>query len=328
MACAAVLAPVADAGSRPVYLFLRDMSFPSNPNLPRCSPAPTGAAVGDGELTTTAPCPLDLVGPQNNSSPQSRVVFPAVETAHPTQFVMLNQSLNTGQIFGPVLVLLYVPESPTVQSGNLTVQLVALPKTYTVSDVGPTGDVLAGATIDLAYHNTTLPNPTSLIPPDPTNVTQAEAYIAGQLLVYGLSQVGKSQYILVLDDEVKDHYVQKTIDKDAKLALRFSLVPSPHPAPLPLGLPVAQGAGQPILYNFALMPALVYVPFYSADAPLPQPTPQPNPPPPPPPGLPPCPECQPPGSSTTGGSQKSGAPEAVFVMTVLAVAALSLRRRT
>jgi len=322
---AAVAAPAAQAGSRPVYLFLRDMETPPVDQVPRCSPAPSGAPIGDGELTVVPPCPLNLVDPQNNSAPQTRVIVPASELVHPTQFVLLNQSLNTGEIWGPVVVLLYVPESPTMQSGNLSVQLVALPKTYSVADVGATGTVLANATIDVTYHNTTgLPQPTSLIPPDPTNVTATEGYIAAQLLFFGFTQLAKAQYILYLDDAVKDRIIHAHIDPEAKLALRFSLVPSTTPGPIPLPLPAAQGAGQPIAYDFALTPALVYVPWFKAD-PVPPVNPNPNPPPPPQP----CYGC----SSTTGGSSsssesthKSGAPESVFVMTVLA-AALLVRRR-
>lgn len=328
LACAALLAPAAQAEPRPAYLFLRDASLPSNGQVPRCSPAPAGTPAGDGELTVQPPCALNVAAPQNNSAAQSRLIFPAAQQIRPTQFVMLNQSLNTGRIYGPVVVLLYVPESPSVQSGNLSVQLVALPKTYSVADVGATGTVLANATIDLRYHNNTLPQPTTLVPPDPTNATAAAGYIEGQLLVFGLTQLAKAQYVMYLDDAVPDRIINKVVDKDAKLALRFSLIPSPQPYPVPLGLPVAQGAGQPIVYNFALTPALVYIPWYAADPPIgpnPQPPgPQPNP--------QPCYGC-PPASGTSnagissGAEHKSGAPEAVFVLTVLALAAVAVRRR-
>ncbi len=324
LAIASVVAPAAQAGSQPVYLFLRDAALPSAPNVPPCMPRPSGTPTGDGELTEQAPCPLDLVAPQNNSAPQSRVVPTAAHQVHPTQFIMLNQSLNTGHIYGPIIILLYVPESPAVLSGNLSVQLVALPSTYAVTDVGATGDVLAGATIDLAYHNTTMPEPTTLVPPDPTNATAAAAYLAGQLLVYGLTELSKAQYIMFLDDDVKDNIVNKLISQDAKLALRFSLLASTTPAPVPLPLPVAQGAGQPILYNFALTPALVYVPWFIAD-----PIVDPNAP--PPPTTTTCPGCSPSETPSQSGSstdnQKSGAPESVFVLAVLALALFIRRRR-
>lgn len=324
VAAALVLAPVAQAGSTPVYLFLRDMARPDVDGVSRCSPAPSGVPGTDGELTVTPPCPLNLANPQNNSSPQSRLVVPASELLHPTQFVMLNQSLSTGHIFGPIIVLLYLPESPTVQSGNMSVQLVALPAGYTAAEVGATGSVIAGTVVDLAYHNTTLPKPETLVPPDPTNATAAAAYLQGQLLVYGFTELAKAQYVLYLDDAVPDKIVNQQFSKDAKLALRFTLLPSSTPAPIPVPLPVAQAAGQPIVYNFPLTPALVYIPWYTAD---PTPVPQPQ---------APLPSPQPqPGGTTTGqgpagttdGTKASGAPEAVFVLGVLAAVALARRRR-
>lgn len=317
-------APAAMALSKPTYLFLRDTPLPDGSPAP---PLPIGGiAVGDGELVVTPPRPLDIENPENNTAPQTRTIVPATEQIHPTQFVMLNQSLNTGHIFGPIVILLYVPESPTVQSGNLSVQLVELPPEYAATDIGPTGRVIANATIDLAYHNTTLPDPQAMVPPDPTNTTAALAHIQGQLLFYGFTQLAKSQYVMYLDDNVPDKIVNTIVDKDAKLALRFSLLPSTNPAPLPAPLPIAQGGGQPIVYNFALTPSLIYVPWYQDDAVTPPPV-GPNPPPPPVGPNPPPPPPVDPSATSPSGTNKAGAPEMLFVLGVLGALAMVRRRK-
>jgi hypothetical protein len=316
-----VLAPAAQAAAQPSYLFLRDLAIPSD--VPESTV--TGVPVGDGELTIIPPAPLDLANVQNNTAPQSRVILPAQDQVRPAQFVMLNTSLNTGTIFGPIIVLLYVPESPTVQSGNLSVQLVALPKDFGPQSVGPVGDVIASASVDLTYHNTTLPDPDTLVPPNATDPQGALTYIEGQLLTYGLTELGKARYILYLDDDVKDKIVTRAVEPGTALALRFTLVPSAAPAPIPAPLPIAQGAGQPIVYYHALTPALVYVPFY---VPEPVPTSTSGPPASTTSSSSACPGC-PGGSGTSSSSetQKSPSVQLVLVGLGLAVAAVAARRR-
>ena len=229
---------------------------------------------GDGILTLDPPPPPDLQNPANNSAPGMRMILPAQHNVAPVQFVQVNSTENTGRVWGPVIVALWAPKWATNQHGNITVSLVEL-KPSAVPAIGGGGRVLASASTANNYENTTLPNGTALMPPEPTNVTAALAHVQGQLLAYALTEALKPPIILLLDDDVKDYIIDEEVDPEARLVLRMQLDPNEGSALSPLGQPTA--VGQAIQYDFGLWPSFVYIPWYAEDPPRPTPATKPAP---------------------------------------------------
>jgi hypothetical protein len=270
-----VAAPAASALPKPALYFLHDAPLPTLP-----APAPglpaTGNLVAEGQLTTVPPPglpPVNTADPtqlpataEGAKAPQTRMILPGEDMVVPVQFVTSNTTANTGRIFGPVVTLLFLPNTPLVQNGNLTVQLVALPKDASPTDLPPKGDVLASGRIRLDYQNSSLPPPTALVPPNPNDPQAALGYVQAQLLAYGLTQLASSYKVAFLLNDTRGYIVDKAVDPASKVALRLVLEPGSSP------LPIAFGAGQPLLYNSTLTPSFVYVPWYAADPPRPVPT--------------------------------------------------------
>lgn len=253
----AALAPVA-AKPQPVIYFLKDAEVSPGYRLP----------IGDGELSTLPPAPLDLVNPANNTPPSTRVIYPYASAVLPTQFAA-NASANTGRIHGVVAAYLFLPKSPAMQSATLNVSLVALPKDPEVPPpLGGGGDLIAWARVPLDYENTTLPNATSWVELNATDPQSMVNYTSGQLLAYGITTLYSSGLLVYLDDNVPDYLVDRTIDPEARLALRLTLENGTAISPLP-AVPQPVGAGQDIVYDFALAFSLVLVPWYAPDDQLP-----------------------------------------------------------
>jgi hypothetical protein len=258
------LAPLADARSQPALYFLKDAKVTDDRRAP----------VGDGVLSTQPPPPIDLNNPANNTPPSVRLIFPYTDALLPTQFVA-NSSQNTGRLFGVIAAYLFLPKSPALQSATLNVSLYALPKDPEVPPpLGGGGDLIAWARLPLNYENSTLPNATSFVPQNVTDPQGAVNYTAAQLVAYGLTTVYSSGALVYLDDAVQDYFVDRTIDSEARLALRLVLENGTAVGPLP-PQQVPIGAGQTIVYDFGLAFSLVLIPWFEQDPPQPPPPPPP-----------------------------------------------------
>ncbi|MFO1534389.1 MAG: hypothetical protein ABR586_01855, partial [Thermoplasmatota archaeon] len=269
-----VLAPAASALPKPAVYFFRDAEFPAGtPAMPAVSGIPSLP----GELVTLSPPGLPAVNQSDPASlpatamdtdaPQTRLILPGQEMALPVMFNS-NASANTGRIYGPVITLLFLPKSPTVQHGNVTAQLVVVPKGASPLAVPPPGEVIASTTFSMDAGNTTefLPNATSLVPPNPTDPQAALAYVQGQLLAYGFTTLASSYKVVFLLNETKSFIIDKAVDPESTVQMRLSLAPGSSP------LPIAIAAGQPVAYWNILTPSFVYVPWYAADPPHTTPT--------------------------------------------------------
>jgi hypothetical protein len=291
-----VALPSASAAFQPVLYYLKD--------------GETGP-VGDGMLTSAPPPPFDAQNPANNTPPSVRTVLP--NPLPPVQFVMLNASDNTGWIYGPVFVMLYADDTPLMQKGNVTVDLVLFDPDEVPGIDEPT--ILASATQANDASNLTPPEPTQFVPPDPTDPQGALAYVQGKLLAYGLPMVLQFPLLFFLDDNVTDGIVNAQLETDARLALQISLEPGSST------LPVAQGA-QPIKYDFALSPSLLYIPWFALEEIPPYQPPTQAPPPQAPPPTPPSDE-----EEDTEGSGSKGSPGLGFLAALLAVGLAGFARR-
>lgn len=266
-----VVAPAASALPKPAIYFFRDAEFPDGTPA---MPAVSGIPFAPGQLVTLTPPglpPLNQSDPASlpstamqTQAPQTRMILPGQEMVIPVMFNS-NASANTGRIYGPIITLLFLPKSPTVQHGNVTAQLVVVPKGASPTAVPPAGEVIASTTFSMDAGNTTafLPNATSMVPPDPTDPQGALAYAQGQLLAYGITTLASSYKVAFLLNETKSFIIDKTVDAESTVQMRLSLAPGSSP----LLVPVA--AGQPLVYWNFLTPTFVYVPWYAADPPQP-----------------------------------------------------------
>lgn len=266
------LAPAAHALPRPAIYFLHDAALPDG-----TPPSPvSGVPLAPGELITLAPPGLP---PANTSDPASlpatamQTKAPETRTIQPAQDLILpvmfnsNRSANTGRIYGPVIALLFLPDTPLVQHGNVTVQLVVVPKDASPTALPPAGEVIASNSIDMDAGNTTmLPNATGMAPPNPTDPQGSLGYVQGQLLAYGFQELAGSYKVLFLLDSKGGLVIDKAVDAESTVQLRLSLSAGSSP------LPVAVAAGQPLAYWNFLTPSFVYVPWYAADPPRATPT--------------------------------------------------------
>ncbi|HUR60861.1 MAG TPA: hypothetical protein VM286_00660 [Candidatus Thermoplasmatota archaeon] len=269
-----VLAPSAAALPQPAVYFLRDTPFPETPTLPIPVGLPhlpvTGLPLGDGQLVLLSPPGLPPV-PSNATDPnqlltllqktnatQQRVIFPEQQLVRAAQFVS-NSSANTGRIYGPVVVLLVLPNTPAMQNANLSVELVIVPKDASPTDLPAKGAVIASSSFVMDFDSDNLPNATNLVPPDPTNPPAALGYIQAQLLAYGFTQLTGSYKIAFLTNATNSLILNEVVDKESTVALRLVLEQGSSPAPIPAG------AGQPVVYWNALTPSFVYVPWYGED---------------------------------------------------------------
>lgn len=268
------VAPAASAYPKPATYFLRDSAFPSGtPDTPLIS----GVPELPGDLVTLLPPGVPNVNTSDPGSlpstvmdtdaPQTRLILPGQEQVLPVMFNS-NSSANTGRIWGPILTLLFLPRSPTVQHANVTAQLVVVPKGTSPLAVPPAGEVIASNTFSMDAGNATefLPNATSFVPPNPTDPQGAALYVAGQLELYGFTKLASSYKLAFLLNDTKSFIIDKTVPADSTVQLRLTLAKGSSPVLMPVA------AGQPMAYWNQLTPGLVYVPWYAADPPRPTPT--------------------------------------------------------
>lgn len=318
----AVLAP-AQASFQPVVYYLKDGDlgplFPGRLDTvapPRLYIPPTDPVNYTGGPLQYA---QDVANNLSQQSAQSRLISVGQDLVLPVQFVTPDAAENnTGRIYGPVLAFLVLPQSPLIQHANLSVEMVALTNGtlpfYLDADV----KVLASAEVDVDGNDTPLPDPANFIPPNSTDPEAAAAYVAGQLLSYGITTLVEGYKLVYLDDAVKDFIVDATVPPDALIGLRLRIVQGSSTLPIPEGL------AQAMVYNTTLTPDLLYFQWYKVDPPRPTPT-----------TMPPNPSSAPTGSSSPrptstdsgGGSQSTPAPVVPMVALGLAAAVLTWRRR-
>lgn len=138
---------------------------------------------------------------------------------------------HSDRIYGPLLVGLWIGPSPTAM-GNIS------------AEISDGESILGYASVDVAIDPENLPDPQSLVPPDPTDPEQAAAYIAAQAML------ALMQPPALLDFG----FVDVAVDPDAPVSVSFFLE----------GEPIALGVAS-MQYDGALSPSFVYVPFYEPD---------------------------------------------------------------
>lgn len=186
--------------------------------------APGVTPLSDGSLDAEAP--QDLNGSLSLILPGS-AELPTISFARDGE--------HAERIYGPLLIGLWTGPSPTLM-GNIT------------AIVSDGSSILSSASIDISMDPEALPDPTSLIPPDPTNPEQAAAYVLAQALMATL------QPPVLLDLG----FIDANVSADAPISVSFFLE----------GEPAALGAAS-MQYDGALTPSFLYVPFYEPD---PEPT--------------------------------------------------------
>ncbi|MGB1698169.1 MAG: hypothetical protein ACPHK8_07195 [Thermoplasmatota archaeon] len=182
--------------------------------------APGLTPISDGSLDAEAPQDL------NNSI---SLILPGSADLPTISFT--REGDHADRIYGPLLIGMWTGPSPTLM-GNVTA---------VVSD-GST--ILSSASVDISIDPEALPDPTSLIPPDPTNPEQAAAYVLAQALIATM----KPPVLMDLG------FIDANVSRDAPISVSFFLE----------GEPVALGAAS-LQYDGALTPSFLYVPFYEAD---------------------------------------------------------------
>lgn len=198
-------------------LFIPAAMAASVPELLFFSP---GATPFEGGMSAEQPAELDA---------SISLILPG--TADLPSMSFIREGSHSDRIYGPLLIGLWTGPSPTAV-GNITA---------VISD----GEsVLGSASVDVALDPENLPDPQSLVPPDPTDPEQAVAYIAAQVMIATM----KPPVLLDLG------FVDLNVSTDAPISVSFFLE----------GEPIALGAAS-IQYDGALSPSFVYVPFYEPD---------------------------------------------------------------
>lgn len=213
----------AAAASKPALYFLKDGEL---------GPA------GPGTLNGTAPDSLD---------PSVRPVLPGTPDLPTAEWRLTAPPAQ--QILGPVLLAVW-PGPSAVGSGNLSATL------YSVE--GTTRTALASASINIDTNTSELPDPTSFIPPDPTDPESAIAHVMAQVLAMTV----QPPLLLHLGT------VNATIPAGQALSIGLYMeAPDGGTAPLPAGVASIEYDGQ-------LAPSFLYVPWHVPD---PDPTQTPTP---------------------------------------------------
>jgi hypothetical protein len=212
LALALFLLPTADAGSMPALYFLRDASFgPAAPGLMDVTPPDSL----DPSVRWVPPVDLE----------QAR--FFANET--PAPFVR-----------GPVFVG-YWPGPSLVYSGNVTVSLLLVHENGTV-------DLISSASRNATFDPTQV-DPTSFIPPDPTNPQGSAAHIQGKLL-QTLLKPPVLYYLSTVDIPVPN---------GTRVAVSFRLDAMPGE--------LSSSGMATVQYDGQTSPTFAYVPWFTPDPP-------------------------------------------------------------
>jgi hypothetical protein len=211
-----VLAPTVSAGYQPTLYYLKDGHLgPAQPGL-------LNATRPNATQPTLRPVPLDVPN-------LPAATFETGGLPHPPR------------LLGPVYLGVWVGPSP-VAEGNLTVRLLTLNGTRTIP--------LGNATMALDANVSNLPNPASLVPPNPSDPQGSVAYELSKLLP-AVTPPPKLLYLGTMD---------ALFNATQGLVLSFTVTPAD-------GQPAARGAAATIQYNATLTPSFLYVPWYSPDPP-------------------------------------------------------------
>lgn len=213
-----LLAPLAVAGPAPAVHYLAD----------EASPFQTGA--------------MQTEAPSKNESSQ-RLVTAGIDG--PT--VWFSTPVQEGRLAGPAFLGLWTTANPVVL-GEVEASLWL--------DADGNRTLLSSAALDAAIDPAQIPEPTSLVPPDPTDPEGAAFHVAAQLLPLLMSPP------MVFDLGAID----VEAPANASLMLGLELVGDP----LPVGASIIQ-------YDAVTAPSFLYVPWYAPDPPAPQPTSSPSP---------------------------------------------------
>jgi hypothetical protein len=195
---------------------------------------PTAMAGSVPELLFFAPGSSPLEGGMSAEKPadmdaSTSLILPGSAELPSSSFV--RDGNHSDRIYGPLLVGLWIGPSPTAV-GNISA---------VISD----GEsILGSATVDVAIDPENLPDPQSLVPPDPTNPEQAVAYIAAQAMLAVMQPPAMLDF----------GFIDVAVDPDANITVSFFLE----------GEPIALGAAS-MQYDGALSPSFVYVPFYEPE---------------------------------------------------------------
>lgn len=301
------LAPAAQAYAQPVFYFLKDAPGPQDelPDVP--SPIPLPVAVPTLAVDAGVMDPYDPKAPNapNGTTGTERLVPVGTDLLVPVQFVTPADHAHPDRLKGPIFIGLWTGKSSTYQA-NLTVTLYEVPAS---------GEpiAIANASASLDFNESSVPEPTTFIPPNTSDPQAILFYEVAQVLPLVL----RPPMLFILGP------VDVPFGEDSSFALGFRLTQGSSPAPLPAG---AFGS---IQYNGQYTPSFVYLPWYAPDPPRPTPTPRQT-------------SSFPGSSGGSGGGQSTlggggsvpgedkdspGFALPVSLLALLAVAALAARRR-
>ncbi len=187
--------------------------------------------VGPGVLNGTPPDGLE---------PSSRPVLIGSSDV-PSAVFVLDEAARTELLLGPIFVGLWTGPSLVVD-GNITATLYV--------QEGSSLTPIASASQHLFLNESSAPDPTTLVPPDPTDPEAAAMYIAAQVLAGLIKPPVLMQF----------GFVEVDVPADATLALGFYLEASEGSQ-----TPIPVGAAATLEYDAALRPTFLYVPWYAPD---------------------------------------------------------------
>jgi hypothetical protein len=246
------LAPAAQAYAQPVFYFLKDAPGPQDeiPDVP--SPIPLPVALPTLAVDPGVMDPYDPKAPNapNGTTGTERLVPVGTDLIVPVQFVTPADHAHPDRLKGPIFIGLWTGKSSTYQA-NLTVTLYEVPAS---------GEpiALANASASLDFNESSVPEPTTFIPPDTSDPQAILFYEVAQVLPLVL----RPPMLFILGP------VDVPFGEDSSFALGFRLTQGSSPVPLPAG---AFGS---IQYDGQYTPSFVYLPWYAPDPPRPTPTPR------------------------------------------------------
>lgn len=185
------------------------------------------------ELLYLSPGTTPMSGSMDSSAPSDLnatygVVLPGTADVASLQF---SHESNRSQLLGPMLLGLWIGPSPTLM-GNITAVLQE------------GGEEIGSASVNIALDPMGI-DPTTLLPPDPSDPAAAAAYVAA-----------KAAAALMAPPVLLDlGYIEHNLT-DGDISLSFFLE----------GEPLALGAAT-VQYDSALSPSFLYLPFYEPDPP-------------------------------------------------------------
>jgi hypothetical protein len=213
------LAPAAQAYAQPVFYFLKDAPGPQDeiPDVP--SPIPLPVALPTLAVDPGVMDPYDPKAPNapNGTTGTERLVPVGTDLIVPVQFVTPADHAHPDRLKGPIFIGLWTGKSSTYQA-NLTVTLYEVPAS---------GEpvALANASASLDFNESSVPEPTTFIPPDTSDPQAILFYEVAQVLPLVL----RPPMLFILGP------VDVPFGEDSSFALGFRLTQGSSPVPLPAG---------------------------------------------------------------------------------------------